>query len=126
MTDSEPSIAQSLDLESIPGQIGTAIIRASAANLSQKDHPQISCTGEMTEKDAGIMYSILLEIGTVLSPPPNMASTKTQPNGKENEITSDATGCEALKKFNVSFPSVQYSCCVSSTGCVYIVKRRSP
>lgn len=133
---SHPSIiAQPLDLESIPGQIGTAIIcppnfvAKNNNNDARLHQHSITCTGEMTEKDADIMYSILLEIGAVLSPQstmvPKPAVNHTQ-TGREDTNYDDMEGYEALKKFTVSFPSVQYSCCVSSTGYSFVVKRRSP
>lgn len=122
-----------MDLESIPGQIGTAIIRTNPISRTNNDnaHEPPMCTGEMTPKDADIMYSILSEIGAILSPLNVSATMGSVVQGnkaggvEKDDAIVQVKEEESLKKFTVSFPSIQYTCCVSNAGCIYIVKKRS-
>ena len=57
-------------------------------------------TGGLSDRDVGIIYRMLLEIGTKL-------------NG------------EALQRFTISFGAVTYVVAMSSSdGCVYVVKKK--
>ena len=125
-----PTGSQPIDLESIPGQLGTAIVETMTTN-DMKPEQKTTCTGEMTVKEAQILYSILLEIGMILSPSSeSLMRAKNDGDTKANEFNNGMKcnaedGQELLKKYTVSFSSIHYSCCVSNSGCTYIVKRRS-
>jgi len=119
---------QPLGLEPIPGQIGTAIIRPIPVSKTQNEsiYETPLCTGEMTTKDADIMYSILLEIGAILSKPNmSLATESFLQCGKDEVVENDKKEEESLKKFTVSFPTIQYTCSISNSGIIYIVKKRS-
>ena len=90
-----PPANEIIDLESIPGQIGHAILRASDGTLLRPP------TGSLTEHDVGIVYRILLEIGTVLEG-------------------------EGVQRVTVGLRSVSYAVALGGAdGCLYIVKKRS-
>ncbi len=88
-----------IDLESIPNQIGTAVLSASDG-IPLRPH-----TGSLSDHDANTLYQILLEVGDILE--------------------SDD---EALKSINISCGGddggSHYSVCVANTY-VYIVKKKS-
>lgn len=86
-----------IDLDTIPGQIGHAILRASDGTILQPP------SGSLTERDVGIVYRMMLEIGTVL-------------DGQE----------EGLQRLSVGFRSISYAVTLGGgDGCLYIVKKRS-
>ena len=90
-----PPPSNEIDLDSVPSQIGHATLRAADGTILR------SPTGSLTEKDVGIVYRMLLEIGTVL-------------NG------------EGLQRVTVGFKSVSYAICLGGgDGCLYIVKKKS-
>eukprot|EP00571_Detonula_confervacea_P012140 CAMPEP_0172312542 /NCGR_PEP_ID=MMETSP1058-20130122/17860_1 /TAXON_ID=83371 /ORGANISM="Detonula confervacea, Strain CCMP 353" /LENGTH=106 /DNA_ID=CAMNT_0013026027 /DNA_START=73 /DNA_END=396 /DNA_ORIENTATION=+ len=104
MTNGAPSVAvpqppppanEIVDLDVIPGQIGHAILRASDGTILRPP------SGNLTERDVGIVYRMLLEIGTVLEG-------------------------EGLQRVTVGFRSVSYAIAFGGgDGCLYIVKKRS-
>ncbi|KAL7468176.1 hypothetical protein ACHAXS_008398, partial [Conticribra weissflogii] len=84
---------QPLDLDMIPGQIGNAVLRS--------DGTIIRLTGNLSERDVGIVYRMLLEIGTVL----------------------EGAG---LQRVTVGFRSVSYAVALGGAdGCLYVVKKKS-
>lgn len=94
-----------VDVDSIPGQIGTSIIRASDGAIIRP--PTVSPgapTDGLTEHDVAILYRMLREVGDVI------------PAG------------EGLKRIDVSFQGVRYSVALvgdgAGDGFVFIVKRR--
>lgn len=77
----------------VPGQIGNAVLRS--------DGTIIRLAGNLSERDVGIVYRMMLEIGTVLEE-------------------------EGLQRVTVGFRSVSYAVALGGTdGCLYIVKKRS-
>ncbi|KAL7553663.1 hypothetical protein ACHAWF_016973 [Thalassiosira exigua] len=90
-----PPVNEIIDLDAVPGQIGHAILRASDGTILR------SPTGSLTGRDVGIVYRILLEIGTVLEG-------------------------EGLQRVTVGFRSVSYAIALGGgDGCLYIVKKKS-
>lgn len=82
------------DLEAVPCQVGHAVLRSSDGSILRAP------TGGLSDRDVGIIYRMLLEIGTKL-------------NG------------EALQRFTISFGAVAYVVVMSpSDGCVYVVKKQ--
>mmetsp|Transcript_32841 Transcript_32841/g.50227 ORF Transcript_32841/g.50227 Transcript_32841/m.50227 type:complete len:88 (+) Transcript_32841:70-333(+) len=67
------------DLESVPGQIGTAMLRCTDGSLVR------ACTGRLTPDRANIVYRMLAETGALL---------------KEDE---------GLRTLSVSFSAVRYT-----------------
>mmetsp|Transcript_12827 Transcript_12827/g.22051 ORF Transcript_12827/g.22051 Transcript_12827/m.22051 type:complete len:116 (-) Transcript_12827:1604-1951(-) len=102
MANGDPVVAQPpppsneiVDLDAIPGQIGHAILRASDGTILRPP------TGSLTDRDVGIVYRMMLEIGTVLDG-------------------------EGLQRVTVGFQSVSYAVVLGGgDGCLYIVKKRS-
>eukprot|EP00565_Helicotheca_tamesis_P007913 CAMPEP_0185723542 /NCGR_PEP_ID=MMETSP1171-20130828/358_1 /TAXON_ID=374046 /ORGANISM="Helicotheca tamensis, Strain CCMP826" /LENGTH=132 /DNA_ID=CAMNT_0028391261 /DNA_START=24 /DNA_END=422 /DNA_ORIENTATION=+ len=96
------------DLESIPSQIGTAILHSATGA------PLRPNTGQLTDADAQILYRMLLEVGTTLE-------------SSGNSGGSDVGGLndgEGLKRVTVGFHSVSYNMTVGAEGFIYIVKCR--
>lgn len=90
-----PPADEIIDLDAIPGQIGHTILRASDGTVLRPP------TGSLTERDVGIVYRMMLEIGTVLDG-------------------------EGLQRVTVGFRSVSYAIALGGgDGCLYIVKKRS-
>ena len=85
--------ADEIDLDTVPGQIGQAILRASDGSLLRPP------TGSLTERDVGMVYRMMLEIGTVLDG-------------------------EGLQRVTVGFRSVSYAVALGD-NCLYIVKKKS-
>lgn len=87
------------DLDTVSGQIGHAIIRASDGTIVRPP------SGSLTERDVAIVYQMILEAGTLL-------------NGNG----------EGLQQVTVSFRSVSYAVAIGGgrNDCLYIVKKRSP
>lgn len=102
MSNGAPSVAvpqppppsNEIDLDAVPGQIGHATLRASDGTILRPP------TGSLTEQDVGIVYRMMLEIGTVL-------------NG------------EGLERVTVGFRSVSYAIALGGDGCLFIVKKKS-
>lgn len=89
------------DLESIPNQIGHAILNAKDGSLI---HPP---RGSLSHHDIHLLYEILLEVG------------ETMKGGQGNQTASDK-----LKKVTIEGNDVSYSACASADGYVYLVKRK--
>jgi len=102
-------------LESIPDQVGIAILRSQDGSMIQQP------SGTLFDHDVQILYQMLLEIGGIL------VSTGNISTGSEK-------GRESLKRFTVEMGSgggdggerekISYSVCATGDGFVYIVKRR--
>mmetsp|Transcript_6605 Transcript_6605/g.7665 ORF Transcript_6605/g.7665 Transcript_6605/m.7665 type:complete len:116 (+) Transcript_6605:30-377(+) len=104
-------------LESIPDQVGIAILRSQDGSMIQQP------SGTLLDHDVQILYQMLLEIGGIL------VSTGNTSTGSEK-------GGESLKRFTVEMgggggggdggerEKISYSVCVTGDGFVYIVKRR--
>mmetsp|Transcript_13182 Transcript_13182/g.22485 ORF Transcript_13182/g.22485 Transcript_13182/m.22485 type:complete len:135 (+) Transcript_13182:50-454(+) len=108
-----PSAATSaiIDLDSIPGQIGHAILRASDGTILRPP------TGSLSEQDLMIVYRMMLEIGTVLE---GGTGGKEDDNNTSNEVE------EGLQRVTVGFKDVSYAVTLGgSDGCLYIVKKKS-
>ena len=88
-----PPVNEIIDLDSVPGQIGHAVLRVSDGTIIRRP------TGSLSERDVGIVYRMMLEIGTVLEG-------------------------EGLQRVTVGFRSVSYAVALGD-GCLYIVKKRS-
>ena len=84
------------DLESIPNQIGHAILNSKDGSLL------IQPSGSLSHHDIDILYQILLEVG---------------------ETTKDSH--EKLKKVTIEGNDVLYSLCCTADGFVFIVKKRA-
>jgi hypothetical protein len=97
-----PSIA---DLDSIPNQLGHAVVRASDGTILRPP------TGTLSERDVGIVWRLMLEIGTVLE------------GGSGSEENSSGGG-EGLQRVTVGFGCVNYAVGLWD-GCLYVVKKRS-
>ena len=99
-----------IDLDSIPGQIGNAIIRASDGTILRAP------TGSLTEQDVMIVYRMMLEIGTVLE----------GGTGGKDDNNNTCTEAEGLQRVTVGFKDVSYAVTLGgSDGCLYIVKKKS-
>ena len=91
-----PQPSKVIDLDSVPQQIGHAILRAADGTILQPP------SGSLSEKDVGIIYRMMLEVGTVLD------------------------GKEGLQRLSIGFKSVSYAVTLGcGDGCLYIVKKRS-
>uniref|UniRef100_A0A7S2S507 Late endosomal/lysosomal adaptor and MAPK and MTOR activator 5 n=1 Tax=Eucampia antarctica TaxID=49252 RepID=A0A7S2S507_9STRA len=90
-----------VDLESIPNQIGTAILRSSDG-IPLRPH-----TGDLSENDGNVLYQMLLEVGDVLESDESLKSINISCGGGN---TNDGG-------------APHYSVCVADT-CVYIVKKK--
>ena len=102
-------------LESIPDQVGIAILRSEDGSI--KEGP----TGTLSDHDVHILYKMLLEIGGILV-------TRSAPI---NNTSIRGKGGECLKRFTVERKGgrdegekISYSVCVTGDGFVCIVKRR--
>ena len=93
------------DLESIPHQIGHAILRLSDGATVRP------ASGQMSQNDTNVLYKMLLEVGNI---------TEEDPLDDMN-----GSGSELLRRINVKGDGVCYSMCISSDNLVYIVKKRS-
>jgi len=88
---------QLADLDSVPNQIGAAVIRSSDGTFLRPP------SGLLSEHDAFIIYQMLMEVGHINS-------------GQDHE----------LGRVNVEgVNGVSYSACVDKNGFVYIVKRQT-
>ncbi|KAL7492576.1 hypothetical protein ACHAWT_001662 [Skeletonema menzelii] len=100
-----------IDLDSVPGQIGNAILRASDGTILRPP------TGSLTEQDVMIVYRMMLEIGTVL---------EGGTGGKDDDHNNTRTEAEGLQRVTVGFKDVSYAVTLGGTdGCLYIVKKKS-
>lgn len=100
-----------IDLDSIPGQIGNAIIRASDGTILRAP------TGNLNEQDVMIVYRMMLEIGTVL---------EGGTGGKDDNNNTSTDEAEGLQRVTVGFKDVSYAVTLGgSDGCLYIVKKKS-
>ena len=92
-----PQPSKVIDLDSVPQQIGHAILRAADGTILQPP------SGSLSEKDVGIIYRMMLEVGTILE-----------------------DGKEGLQRLSIGFKSVSYAVTLGcGDGCLYIVKKRS-
>ena len=95
-----------VDLESIPNQIGHAILRSANGSILKPPN------GSLTTNDVEILYKMLLEMGSILKE----GSSSDNGNAKE----------ELLNKVTVQGGNgISYCLGVSKDGYVYIVKKRS-
>mmetsp|Transcript_28715 Transcript_28715/g.34986 ORF Transcript_28715/g.34986 Transcript_28715/m.34986 type:complete len:113 (-) Transcript_28715:188-526(-) len=94
-TTTTTKASTTIDLESIPNQIGFAVLRVSDGSLV------CPISGDITDADAVCLYRILLETGNLLA-------------AKED-----------LVRVTISFKKFQYRFCLSNDGLVYIVKTGS-
>jgi len=91
-----PQPSKVIDLDSVPQQIGHAILRAADGTILQPP------SGSLSEKDVGIIYRMMLEVGTILD------------------------GKEGLQRLSIGFKSVSYAVTLGcGDGGLYIVKKRS-
>ena len=96
-----PPPPPSVNLDVIPGQIGSAILRASDGTIVQGP------MGRLTTRDVDIVYQIMLEIGTLL--------LEAGGGGREG-------GC--CRGVMVGFQNVMYNVALDGE-CFYIVKKKS-
>ncbi len=116
------------DLESIPNQIGHAILNSSDGSL-------LSSSGTLSQNDVDILYQVVLEIGETMKPQKNgfgggFGSTSTSTSGSTsvegtNGSSGGGGGGEKLKKITIEGGGIQYSICVTADGFIYLIKRRS-
>ena len=102
-------------LESIPHQIGVAILRSEDGSSFQPP------SGTLSDHDVQILYKMLLEVGGILEPNPRTVSN----------VGNSEKGLESFKRFTVERrgdegEKMSYSVCVTVDGFVCIVKRRIP
>jgi hypothetical protein len=101
-----------VDLESVPNQIGHAILRSSNGSIIKPPN------GSLSSHDVNILYKMLLEMGHILNDQTSAVNGNTNSNKKE----------ELLKKVTVQGGTgndIRYCMGVSKDGLVYIVKKRS-
>ena len=85
-----------VDLEATPSHVtGSAVLMAADGSFAKP------CSGQMTEKNAVILYKILLESGDILQEQ------------------------EKLRRITVSFQAISYAVTVASDGFVYMIQTRS-
>eukprot|EP00592_Proboscia_alata_P006497 CAMPEP_0194357356 /NCGR_PEP_ID=MMETSP0174-20130528/4848_1 /TAXON_ID=216777 /ORGANISM="Proboscia alata, Strain PI-D3" /LENGTH=114 /DNA_ID=CAMNT_0039127337 /DNA_START=1 /DNA_END=345 /DNA_ORIENTATION=+ len=108
VSDSKQAVQGFVDLETIPGQIGTAILRSSDGAAFRP------CTGQMTKNDSEIIYQMMLEAGTILSS-----------KNRNNDGSFSLKENEGLRRLIIGFQSVRYAASIAGDGLVYIVKSRS-
>lgn len=89
-----------IDLQTIPSQIGHAIL--------SPDGSIVQRVGSLSERDAGILYRMMLEVGTVVATDKTVASNKG-----------------GVRRVTVGFGGVSYVVGVGGDGCLYIVKKKS-
>eukprot|EP01083_Nonionella_stella_P060689 158360_1 len=93
-----------VDLDSVPNQIGNAILRASNGSIVKSPNRSIS------ERDLNILYKMLLEMGHILN--------------DKNSSSSNPLG-ELLTKITVQGGNgVSFCVGLSTDGLVYIAKKR--
>ncbi|KAL7453333.1 hypothetical protein ACHAWC_008447 [Mediolabrus comicus] len=110
-SSSSPTI---IDLDSIPGQIGHAIVRIADGTILRPP------TGSLSNQDVEIVYRMMLEIGTVLEGGTGGKDTMN------NISDSDEVVVEGLQRVTVGFKEVSYAITLGgSDGCLYIVKKKS-
>lgn len=111
-SSSSPTI---IDLDSIPGQIGHAIVRITDGTILRPP------TGSLSKQDVEIVYRMMLEIGTVLE-----GGTGGKDTMNNNISDSDEVVVEGLQRVTVGFKEVSYAITLGgSDGCLYIVKKKS-
>lgn len=111
-SSSSPTI---IDLDSIPGQIGHAIIRITDGTILRPP------TGTLSKQDVEIVYRMMLEIGTVLE-----GGTGGKDINMNNISDNDEVVVEGLQRVTVGFKEVSYAITLGgSDGCLYIVKKKS-
>jgi len=98
-----------IDLDSIPGQIGHAILHASDGTILRPP------TGSLTEQDLMIVYRMMLEIGTVL---------EGGSGGKDDDNNTYSDEVEGFQRVTVGFKEVSYAVTLGGS-CLYIVKKKS-
>lgn len=92
-----------VDLESVPNQIGHAILRAADGSALKPPN------GSLSANDVEVLYKMLLEMGHILKP----------------QSSNDAGG-ELLKKVTIQGGNgICYCMGISMDGLVYIIKKRS-
>jgi hypothetical protein len=102
-----------VDLESVPNQIGNAILRSSNGSILKAPN------GSLSEQDTNILYKILLEMGYVLK-------DQTQANADGESVNGSHVKEELLKKVTVQGGNgISYCMGVSVDGLVFIVKKRN-
>ena len=110
-SSSSPTI---IDLDSIPGQIGHAIVSITDGTILRPP------TGSLSKQDVEIVYRMMLEIGTVLEGGTGGKDTMN------NISDSDEVVVEGLQRVTVGFKEVSYAITLGgSDGCLYIVKKKS-
>ena len=110
-SSSSPTI---IDLDSIPVQIGHAIVRITDGTIIRPP------TSSLSKQDVEIVYRMMLEIGTVLEGGTGGKDTMN------NISDSDKVVVEGLQRVTVGFKEVSYAITLGgSDGCLYIVKKKS-
>ena len=105
--------ASIIDLDSIPDQIGNAILRVTDGTILRPP------TGSLTEQDVEIIYRMMLEIGTILE-----GGTGGKYPNRDNYYNNEVV--EGLQRVAVGFKKVSYAVTLGgSDGCLYIVKKKS-
>lgn len=115
-------VAVPINLESLPNQTGTAIVNArecvsSLLSTEEEKSSSIltnhiqSITGNISEKDVGIILKMLLQVGTFLS------SASKGINDDDDNVD------ESLERMCIDFPNFRYNCCLVDDGNLYIVKQ---
>mmetsp|Transcript_2124 Transcript_2124/g.2472 ORF Transcript_2124/g.2472 Transcript_2124/m.2472 type:complete len:108 (+) Transcript_2124:285-608(+) len=104
MTDQEMPLnplqqAAAVDLESIPNQIGYAVLNATDGSIVRP------ISGSLSMDDVMTLHKMLLEMGDILY---------TDKNGDQ----------ELLKRVKVDVGDAGYNMCISKNGFIYIVKKQ--
>jgi hypothetical protein len=96
-TESRTTPLHLIDLDSIPNQIGHAILRASDGDIVRQP------TGTLTAADLNVLYKMLLETSDVLNNSEEVIQRVSISGGNED---------------------VEYSISLGTDGLIYIVKKR--
>ena len=100
-----------IDLDSIPNQIGHAILRSSDGTILRPP------SGSLSDQDVVVIYRMMLEIGAVL---------EGGTGGKEDSFDNKNNNNDDLQRVTVGFKHVSYVVTLGgSDGCMYIVKKKS-
>jgi len=117
MANSFNSLPSYVPLETVPHQIGTAVLNVGDGSLARE------CTGNLTYQDAKVLHTMILECGTLLRKPTSGLDDDPAPSYVDAPtIVSRQRNAEGLKRITITFPRTKYTAALGSDGLLYIVK----